>query len=170
MTIYEQLEAASHHVIKAYHADLTTHDRNSIEANPGIPFLHWARECGSHFTHLFPADDPRWPAKGEMKPFLFSRADRETFLDACVEIAKYATRENQALITHYFDGVRLHKTNPNRALEIAREHVSRVRTEWYRKPESAIYGGRSWGDSIKHPTGKTTPTAITENAREVVVA
>ena len=48
-TIMERLEEIAKPIIKAYHSDLTTHDRRAFErADPGDVLIWFPRECGTH--------------------------------------------------------------------------------------------------------------------------
>ena len=47
MNVYEELQEMSLPLLEAYETDLT-HDKNWIEENPGVPFMHYTRATGTH--------------------------------------------------------------------------------------------------------------------------
>jgi hypothetical protein len=129
MTIYDQLHALTAEYIKHYRGDLVVHDKRDIEANPGISFLHWTRESGTHIQFLWPADHQSWPAKGLLIPYLFGKATREHILDQVNAVADY-WRNHGSIATHYYDGRELQAVTPERACQVAERHVRDVGSEW----------------------------------------
>ncbi len=131
--LYLQLEGLALPHIEAYHADLTTHDRKSIEDNPGIPFLHFTGSCGTYMVPMFPANHESWPAHGEIVPYLFGRADRWHILKGTLVVVEHVVcredsdRRKSAL---HYDGKRLKKVSLKRAHEIAQEYVRQVEKAW----------------------------------------
>ncbi len=132
--LFEQLRAKARPLMTAYFEDLTEIDRKAIAEKPGVPFLHWTREWGTGLQFLLPADDASWPAKGEVVPYLFGRADREHILTQNREVAAYYLTMGQTRIAHYFDGRTLREITTQDAVMIAAEHGRKVRDEWA-KPE-----------------------------------
>lgn len=133
MNPYPQLEAASLPLIRNYHADLTTHDRRALEANPDIPFLHWTYASGTAMIQLFPADSLSWPAQYERVPYLFGQADREHILSQVQVIADY-WRDHGSLLVQYFNGRTLNATEPAIACRLAARYISNLTDEWRRHP------------------------------------
>lgn len=127
MTTYDQLVKLCARHIEAYMDDLTVHDRQALEANPGRPFLHFTRTTGTYLDLLPTAET--LPAKGERVPFLFGTADREKLLSELVNGVKcYVALENhkQALL---FDGKKFRKLTPEKAVQFAIDHCERVRRD-----------------------------------------
>jgi hypothetical protein len=130
-TVYAELESRVSHFIQRHIEDLTTHDREAIEKAPGVPFLHWTRECGTHIAHLFEADHECFPAKGERIPFLFGTADREHIARLPLDFAEYCRKESKThLSVLYFDGKRLKDITCEKAVEIARDHYRKLLNSW----------------------------------------
>jgi len=56
METYEELRNKVAGYITAYHDDLKKHDRDWIDSNPGVPFIHYTRSYGTHILPLPPAE------------------------------------------------------------------------------------------------------------------
>lgn len=136
MTVYDSLETRCLPLIEHYHADLTKHDREWLAENPGVPFLHFTRECGTHMLPLYPADSECFPAKGRTVPYLFGTADREHILaDNCRCLPTY-TGDNCRLML-YFDGQTLRTIDIPHATRIVNQYTTAVRSDWKRSPVPA---------------------------------
>jgi hypothetical protein len=134
MNTYEQLEAAVLPIITHYHDDLIKHDRKAITDNPGVPFLHWGRDYGTHIQMHHPADSAYWPAPGSEVPYLFSTTTRERIAGQFPEMARYFLRDrSQAKLIHHFDGRELHKITIERAVVIAEDFLRSLHAAWSRK-------------------------------------
>lgn len=128
-SIYEQLESRVLPLLKAYHRDLIVHDRAAMEKYPGVPFLHWTRECGTHITHLIPLE--LYPPAGVRVPYLFGHADRQHILDEIVRFAQHFVKPLETPhICHHYDGTKLRQITNEQAVEIAREYYERIDREW----------------------------------------
>lgn len=131
---YEQLEDACLPLIQSYHADLTTHDRNSITHHDGVPFLHWTRNYGTHITFLFNATHPSWPTQDWLKvPFIFGESDRRHILRENAGVASYWAKEcnrDQIRAVHYFNGKTLRKITLEQAIAIANEWRDKTNADW----------------------------------------
>ena len=133
MSVYDLLYAMADPMLRGYRADLEKHDKEALEANPGVPFLHWTRRNGTHITFLPDADT--YPAVGVSVPYLFGSADRRHvlkekacnarhFLNPC-----YEDSTRGAIVVH-FDGRKLRRITAQRALEIVQEYQRRIDNEW----------------------------------------
>jgi hypothetical protein len=130
MSAYTELKAACLPLLEAYHDDLVKHDRQFIEDNPGVPFLHQTRKSGTTMIPLWPAE--AYPAKGEYVPFLFGTADREHILQGVTDMAEYVLSPValKTLALHYYDGSILRSVTGKRFLELAWEHRRRIERQW----------------------------------------
>lgn len=133
-TIYEQLESLCRPKMEGYLSDLEC-DREMIEANPTLRFIHVTRTYGTHIFFMRPANHPSWPAKGERIKYLFSTAGRDHILvqnRECVEMfakrAKQGDPEIKAF--HYFGGAGLTHIDPDMAVTLCNEHIASVRRVW----------------------------------------
>lgn len=127
MTTYEQLAAAVEPHLEAYHDDLRRHDREWLEANPGVPFLHYTRRTGTDLVELAPID--RLPKAGERVPYLFGTADREHIVNMVRSLARYFARENDRLC-HHFDGSKLRRIDGATALKLAEDYTRAMGREF----------------------------------------
>jgi len=131
MRTYETLASKVSNHIEAYMNDLTKHDRAWIEANPGVPFLHFTRSCG---THLLPLPDATsYPAKGQRVPYLFASADRDHMLSEVVSFCRHCTDCETTRAIYHFDGRKLIHTSPDAAKETARQYQRRIWAQWNRQ-------------------------------------
>lgn len=128
-TLYAQLEAVSLPHIQAYHEDLTRIDRNWLADNPGVPFLHFTRECGTYLCGLHPHDHPKWPADGTVVKYIFATADRWHILKETAGIPGWVRTQQPGARAHHFDGHTLRPVTLDQAVEIA--------TDWRTVTESA---------------------------------
>ncbi len=130
MSTYDQLFALCEHHIVAYRDDLVKHDKAWLEDHPGIPFLHFTRDYGTHLIALFPADSPTWPAPGVVVPYLFGTADREHILRETVTACDYCTDNSPHLLTMHFDGKKFHHITDQNTKDIAIDYTRRVEHAW----------------------------------------
>jgi hypothetical protein len=101
-SIYERLEEKVLPLVEDWKADLTEHDRQTIENFPGTPFLHFTGKTGTYLVLLLPEE--RYPKKGELIPYLFGRADREYLLKEVAIVVEAMRRTNRQLLIIYCDG------------------------------------------------------------------
>lgn len=130
LTTFDQLVELSKPHIKHYHDDLMVQDRNWIDGNPGIKFLHFTRECGTDLIGLYPADHAAWPMAGEKVPYLFGFATREHILKQTVEIVKYRTAYGLNKLTLYCNGTSVVEIRPSQAIELALANQALVLSHW----------------------------------------
>lgn len=132
--VYEQLEAECLPLLEAYHADLTTHDRNSITQHDGVPFLHWTRNYGTHIMFMHHASHPIWPLQDWLKvPFIFGEAGRRHILRENASMGAYFAKEcnrDQIKAVHYFSGKTLRKVTLEQAVTIANEWRDKTNEDW----------------------------------------
>ena len=128
--VYDQLEAACLPLIKHYHDDLLKWDRECIEASPGVPFLHWTNEMGTHIVMLQPESE--YPAKGVEVPYLFGTADRWHLVRQIEDATKYHVSHQPHHYCHYFDGQKLRflHGDGDEALNIAKTYCRRIVLNW----------------------------------------
>ncbi len=100
MNTYEQVKAKADHIITNFRNDLLVHDKNAIESDPGMPFLHFTGDTGTYIE--FMPDPEDYPKKGERVKYLYVTASRDWILSqrtACVEHMKKLNR--QALVLFF---------------------------------------------------------------------
>lgn len=132
MDAYAELERLTLPLIEHYHADLTTHDKREIAANPGTPFLHWTSDFGTHLIFLPPASE--YPKFGETVPYLFGHAGREHVLREKVNMAEHFTKPANSphkYTCHYFNGFTVRCVSVQRAVEIAKAYSRPIEVEWH---------------------------------------
>jgi hypothetical protein len=135
MNIYEQLHKRSLPFLKAYKTDLMAHDKDWIEVNPGVPFMHYTRAVGTHLISLNPPNS--YPPAGRKVKYLFGVADREKILQDKLEVQDWfetSLRNSLKLILHC-DGLILQKVTRSKAREIIEDYICFIRTEWKRQVE-----------------------------------
>ncbi|MFC1766823.1 hypothetical protein ACFL6U_32705 [Planctomycetota bacterium] len=129
MNVYQQLHKKSLPLLEAYESDLM-HDKDWIENNTDIPFMHYTRATGTHLIPLNPSDT--YPPAGTKVKYLFGMADREYILQGKLEMQDWfenALREPPRLILHY-DGRTLHPVTLKKAREILEDYAHATRSEW----------------------------------------
>jgi hypothetical protein len=129
MNVYEQLHQRSLPLLEAYETDLT-HDKDWIEENPGISFMHYTRVTGTHLIPLNRSDI--YPPAGAKVKYLFGIADREHILQDKLEMQDWfenAMRERPRLVLHY-DSRTLQPVTLSQAREILEDYVHAIRSEW----------------------------------------
>lgn len=134
MRTYSALEAMSLPMIDpdSFVSDLTTHDRDSILANPGVPFLHWTREYGTHMIFLRPSDSPDWPAAGKLAPYIFGNSSREHILNdqANCALSMYSRSASTTLGAVYYNGDTLRTVTQDEQSDIIHDWRKALRNEW----------------------------------------
>jgi len=130
MNVYEQLHEMSLPLLEAYETDLMKHDKDWIEANPGIPFMHYTRATGTHLISFSLAGS--YPPPGTRVKYLFGTADREKILQDKLEMQDWfesTVRKPPKLILHS-DGQILTQMTLHKAREIVENYVRAIRSEW----------------------------------------
>lgn len=144
--LYDELYALCTSHLKDYRNDLEKHDREAIERNSGVPFIHWTRERGTHMTFLPPADT--YPAFGLCVRYLFGTAGRDRILDDKDCSARHALDSYyggpKGYLVHHFDGQRLRRITPEKALEIIQQYQRKIRDIWR-------HGNRGGADDLSVP-------------------
>jgi len=127
-SVYMQLKEKASPFIKSYRDDLVKHDREFLRKNPGVPFLHFTGETG---THLIQLDTNGYPKKSERVPYLFGTATREEILKCQMSVVPAMEhRYGRGKLAMYFDGTRLREISYRRAAIIARDYEERVLSQW----------------------------------------
>jgi hypothetical protein len=127
MTTFERIFEKADKVVKSYRTDLDI-DRDCINQNPGVPFIHVAREMGTHIV-LMPTADT-YPTEGEVVPYLMGHADRHHMLDQIPIMVKCVV-DNERTI-QYFDGHTVKLITAEKAIGLAAEYVKTIRHQWYK--------------------------------------
>mgnify|MGYP003334527593 CR=1 FL=1 len=132
MTTYEIIEKHSKPIIQDYLDDLVATDKNTIESNPCVPFLHYTKFTGTHLVCLHEADDKKWPEAGEAVEYLFGFANRETILKGLVEVAEYMDSQSNGTVklTMYYDGKHVRIIDTKTAVQIAKSYRDRILNAW----------------------------------------
>jgi hypothetical protein len=140
MTVYEQVYAKSSPLITAYRDDLEKIDRQYIDANPGMPFIHYTREWGTHLYFLVKSSE--LPAAGVEVPYLFGHADRQHMVDELVSCTRYHAdpRNGTMLLVLHFDGAKIHETSISGATGIAETWRNGIMRQWKRESDIAQRG------------------------------
>jgi hypothetical protein len=129
MNVYEQLHKRSLPLLEAYETDLT-HDKDWIDDNPGMAFMHYTRATGTHLISLGPSNT--YPPAGTKVKYLFGMADRDKILQEKLEMQGWfenALREPPRLILCY-DGRTLQPVTMSKARKILEDYVHAIRSEW----------------------------------------
>ncbi|HUU87522.1 MAG TPA: hypothetical protein VMX17_07180 [Candidatus Glassbacteria bacterium] len=113
--------------IKDYRDDLLIHDKNAIEDNPNIPFLHFTGESGTIIEFLIPFE--KYPKKGERIPYLFGTADRQHILEQIKEMVFAARKSTRQDLILYYDGM----TNTHNLFDITQDKAEDIVTAYYEK-------------------------------------
>lgn len=132
MKSHDLLIAACDGIVKHYRDDLHKHDKAQLEANEeSTPFLHFARECGTHLLMLIPDDG--YPAQGARVPHLFGTSDREHLLAQVNPFVATCSRECATI--HYWNGRTLRAVSADKAKDIAAEYVRGIYHRWHQQRE-----------------------------------
>ncbi len=127
---FEALLARVNPIVKHYRTDLD-HDKATIEANPGVPFLHFTRPTGTDLVLLLPADDPSFPPEGQLVPYLFGEVGRRELSEIPLRSAEYWARPGRECVAwHWFDGQLVQEITPDGAVQIAEQYRRRIQGEW----------------------------------------
>ena len=128
MTNYEKLFNATTDKVEHYRTDFDI-DKKTLEHYPDFPFIHVAREMGTHLHIMFPSTHPEWPEAGISVSYLFGRANRERMLESTMANVEYTCKDPSNVI-HYLENGELTKVTGEQAIEIWRTYIKQVKTEW----------------------------------------
>jgi len=135
MTLWNELFTAINSHVRDYRTDIEM-DKSSIALNEGVPFIHVARQSGTHLFYLRSAKWDGWPKAGERVPYIFGTATRWGCLSGEMDNLQ-AVLSTQTFsgekICHVFYGHKLKKIKPEKALEILRNHNEKIGAEWLRE-------------------------------------
>ena len=129
-TTYGKLLDLAGPIIQDYRDDLIKHDRADIEQNPGIPFLHFTGQTGTHLVFLHPADHEIWPAPGEIVRILFGRGTRLDVLANKREYVHSMKKHHWQDLILYFTGKTFKKIGTDHAEHIIDNYVAQIKNEW----------------------------------------
>ena len=136
--VYEQIDEKSRPLLEAYETDLN-HDKDWIENNPGVPFLHYTRATGTHLIPMNPSDT--YPPAGTKVKYLFGRADREYILQGKLEMQDWfedPLRDTPRLVL-YYDGQKLQPVTLAKAREIIEDYARATRSMWELERKGSAY-------------------------------
>lgn len=138
MSIYDQLQDEYLPTLQGYQDDLLKHDKEAIEASPGVPFLHVTRVLGTHILFLKPSKD--YPKSGELVRYLFGYVGREHIVEEVGRWADYwaSPCNAPARLVHWYDGVRLRKITTDKAIQICRDYRRKIEHEWRHPVKLAV--------------------------------
>ena len=100
MSTFETLQSKVGTFLESYQTDLTTHDRNFIEANPNRPFIHITRDSG---THIFGRPDSVWLANDVKQSYLFGTSRPSDIVKQDHELLKTYFNDYNVMV-HVYDG------------------------------------------------------------------
>jgi hypothetical protein len=103
------------------------HDKRTLEKYPSQPFIHMARTHGTAMVVLHKADI--FPAKNEVVPYLFSRANREEILKGLTDTVEYYMKQDASHI-NYYDGKTLKKIDAADTALILKNYVRKTKEAW----------------------------------------
>ena len=126
MTLFEQLFNKTKKDVKNFASDFEV-DKKVIEKYNGRKFIHFTRESGTSIHIFYKTED--LPKKEEVVSYLFGTAKREVILKNNLEALEYYA-ENNPISTHFFNGEKLVKTNPEEAIDIFKNYINRLKARW----------------------------------------
>jgi len=124
--------------MEAYQTDLTKHDKATIEANPGTPFIYGYRKTGTGLTLLLP-DLKTYEDQGVKigNKYIFSTIETEEMkieilysLGLCVYYPGICCDH-----FYYFDGHKLHPSTREKCEAIHRAHIDKILRDARRQQE-----------------------------------
>ena len=119
--------------MRHYQTDLQEIDQRLIAQHPGVPFLHWTRDMGTHLAFLHEPDWTGWPAKGVQVNYLFGMADREHIMRSETKgTAEYMVSHyaDDKILVHHVDREGVHKITAKLAKVMCDYYVERVLRAW----------------------------------------
>lgn len=104
-------------------------DAQCIDENPGVPFLHFTRDTGTYLVFLPPFE--KLPARGRYVTRLFGTINRDDVVDNIANMIGYCAipQNNLSLLVHHCDGVNVRKITMKKSIEIAKQHVCKLREQ-----------------------------------------
>ena len=127
-SIYTQIFTKTESFVKRYKVDFTF-DKKEIEANPGTPFLHIARESGTNIVFLNKAEE--YPVKGKNVPFIFGQVERMHLLKYRTEWADMLLKaDGGPFKCHYFNGSILKEVKFEQLNPILKKYEAEILKTW----------------------------------------
>jgi len=128
--VFPELYVMTQDAVKDYRTDFD-HDKRLIDEMPeGTPFIHIAREMGTHMYMLPPAMSEKYPKEGERVPYLFSSADRNHMLRMVKTCIEYHYFHHNNHTWTYFDGKKFTNITPEQAMRLANDYTLKVKSDW----------------------------------------
>jgi hypothetical protein len=170
---YEQLAAAVGNHVSSYRDDLEKIDRFFIDRHENIPFLHVARESGTHLFHMLPSE--LLPPSDVDTKYLFSTIPTTVQLNRNLDGLRHLysatlNPEGTSMLTHHFDGQRIHQISGDKAVELFQGYINQVVptletafSKEFRRGELEENAGRSRGLS----TERTEPTEVANGENDL---
>lgn len=128
MSVYTEIKKKSYPIITDYQNDLIVIDKEWMTDNPGVPFLHYTRDWGTHMLILGPAGD--YPPAGETVPYLFGQAGRDHILRQKMESAVYFDKNEKIELIQYYDSKTVKTIDKKQALELVRVYSDKIHKEF----------------------------------------
>lgn len=128
MNAYEEIYKLTTDKVEHYRTDFAI-DEQGITDHREIPFIHVAREMGTHIYFLIPADYKDWPKKGNADPYLFGKATREQILQSTTGMVEYSCKNPDHLI-HIYDGETITEVSGEYAVGFWGEYADEVSQTW----------------------------------------
>jgi len=128
-SVYMQMKEKSLPFIEAYIDDLIKHDRKFLKENPGVPFLHFTGETGTHLTPFW--DVEKYPKKGERVKYLFGMVTREEWVrEEMSVVPDMEHRYGRSDLALYFNGKCLKEITYHDAAKLAKEYEREMLRRW----------------------------------------
>ena len=124
-SLFDQLSERAMTVIEYYRKDLVVHDANWLRRNPGTPFVHIARKCG---THIF-GFDPQWLRENKRQKYLFGESVPRAIVNGELACMHDIYIDNPSAVWQAYtpaDGLR--EVNYNRAQQLYGEWIDAATT------------------------------------------
>lgn len=128
MNVYQELLARVGDIVVNYRDDLIKHDKEWIENNPGVSFIHATRENGTHLSPLFPSE--KYPPAGASIPYLFGTATRENLVTDILVMVEHLHNHIGVKAWHYYDGRKLRPLAYGSLLMVVRSYVAGILRQW----------------------------------------
>ena len=126
--IFNEIKTRALPIIKSYQKDLLCWDLAAILRNPGIPFIHFTGDTGTHIEPLTPAD--KYPERDEKVRYLFGWADRNHILNGKMESVKCMKRVNRQDLILFYNGKTVKEITQKEAEAIIEEYTRSIRRQW----------------------------------------
>lgn len=127
-SIYEQIKELSLPIIQNHHDDLLKHDKNSIENNPKIRFLHFTGNRGTNLIWLLPLKEYKFDKREFQNQYEYYKKCK-TVIGTAILMVKVMPSINRDELVLYFDSKKLRIINQQKAEEITEDYEQTLRDE-----------------------------------------